>query len=89
MQVQILYGSSITSKEQLHELLAERLAFPSYYGHNLDALHDCLSELSQPIQLIICEKDALCANLGDYGSKFLLVLQDSADENELLQIEYR
>ena len=44
MQVQILYGSSVTSKEQLHALLAERLTFPSYYGHNLDALHDCLCE---------------------------------------------
>lgn len=89
MQVQILYGSSVTSKEQLHALLAERLTFPSYYGHNLDALHDCLCELSQPTQLIICERDILCDNLGSYGSQFLRVLQDSADENELLRIEYR
>lgn len=89
MQVQILYGSSITSKEQLHQLLAERFAFPPYYGKNLDALHDCLCELSQPVQLIISEKEALCKQLGDYGSRFLLVLEDSADENELLQIEYR
>ncbi len=89
MQVQFLYGSMITSKEQLHQLLAERLAFPSYYGHNLDALHDCLCERSIPTQLIISEKEQLCNHLGEYGVKFLLVLDDSADENELLWIEYR
>ena len=89
MQVQILYGSLITSKEQLHSLLAERLSFPSYYGNNLDALHDCLCERSVPTQLLVCEKDALCHNLESYGAKFLRVLEDAATENQLLRIEYR
>ncbi len=89
MQVQILYGSKIQSKEQLHSLLAERLAFPSYYGSNLDALYDCLCERSKAIQLIITEKDALCANLADYGNSFLHVLADAAAENPQLTIEYR
>ena len=89
MQVQILYGSEIQNKEQLHALLVQRLSFPSYYGNNLDALYDCLSERSKAVQLIIAEKDILCVNLADYGKQFLQVLTDAAAENPLLTIEYR
>lgn len=28
-----------------HRAIAGALGFPDYYGHNLDALHDCLSDL--------------------------------------------
>ena len=30
----------------LHRELANALAFPDYYGHNLDALHDCLTDVA-------------------------------------------
>ncbi|MDB6121068.1 MAG: barnase inhibitor [Pedosphaera sp.] len=33
---------------QLHRAFAESLQFPEYYGHNLDALNDCLSDLEIP-----------------------------------------
>lgn len=89
MQVQILYGSEIQSKEQLHVLLAQRLSFPSHYGNNLDALYDCLCERSKAVQLIIAEKEALSENLADYGKQFLQVLTDAAAENPLLTIQYR
>ena len=33
-------------KISLHRYLKEALDFPFYYGGNLDALHDCLTDLS-------------------------------------------
>jgi RNAse (barnase) inhibitor barstar len=33
-------------EDNLHETLATQLAFPAYYGRNLDALNDCLSDLA-------------------------------------------
>ena len=41
----ILDGMSIHNREELHELLAQALGFPAWYGGNMDALFDCLSVL--------------------------------------------
>lgn len=35
---------SFEDKRQFHLYLKEQCAFPEYYGCNLDALYDCLSE---------------------------------------------
>ena len=87
MQVQILYGNEIHSKEQLHELLIQRLPLPAYYGKNLDALHDCLTELSSPLELYIYDVDILCNNLGNYGKQLLNVLEDCQKENAMIRIK--
>lgn len=34
----------LEEKEQSHEYLKEVLELPEYYGNNLDALYDCLTE---------------------------------------------
>ena len=43
-----LDGRALDSREALHQALSALLAFPAYYGKNLDALHDCLTALSGP-----------------------------------------
>ena len=40
----VLDGRALLEKAAGHEYLAERFAFPEYYGKNLDALWDLLSE---------------------------------------------
>ena len=39
----ILDGELMTDRPTVHDLLSEKLAFPEYYGRNLDALYDLLS----------------------------------------------
>lgn len=37
--------SDVTSKDDIHNLLSQALELPEYYGRNLDALYDCLSDI--------------------------------------------
>lgn len=42
----VTLDSSIRTKADLFSTLARSLQFPDYFGHNWDALVDCLSDLS-------------------------------------------
>ena len=46
----VLYGEEM--KENPHEYIKEKLDFPEYYGENLDALFDCLTEISNKTIII-------------------------------------
>ena len=41
----ILDARKLESKKESHIYLKEAFHLPEYYGHNLDALHDCLEEM--------------------------------------------
>ena len=44
MEIITLDCKDIKTAERLHQELAQALHFPDYYGKNLDALFDCLTE---------------------------------------------
>lgn len=35
-----------SKKEELHSYLKKKMKFPDYYGENMDALFDCLTDIS-------------------------------------------
>ena len=41
----VLDGNILADATLVHDYLKEILEFPEYYGKNLDALHDCLTDL--------------------------------------------
>jgi hypothetical protein len=63
--VDSFYCSAWGSEEDMHEALASGLEFPDYYGRNLDALNDCISDLEIPEEsgrvLIFHRYDAFAA----------------------------
>lgn len=73
----------------LHNYLRSALALPVYYGANLDALYDCLTELDAATELVVPAVIADEAHLGWYGEQLLQVLQDAAEENEALTVTIR
>ena len=77
------------SLPMLHKYLHTALALPEYYGANLDALYDCLTEMSEPTELVVPKKVADEAYLGWYGQQFLQMLEDAVAANEALQITLR
>jgi hypothetical protein len=46
MKEHILDGAGVRTKPDFYEAVAEVLSFPEWFGHNLDALYDCLTDLS-------------------------------------------
>lgn len=48
MKTVTLDCTALTTKQQLHAALKEALSFPDWYGGNLDALYDCLTEVDAP-----------------------------------------
>ena len=77
------------SVPSLHNYLRSVLALPVYYGANLDALYDCLTELDAVTELVVPAAIADEAHLGWYGEQLLQVLQDAAEANEALTVTIR
>lgn len=49
----IIDCAGITEKEALIDLFAKKLAFANWFGGNLDALYDCLTDLPEPTHVIL------------------------------------
>ena len=77
----------MTSREQTHYLLSELLELPEYYGRNLDALHDCLTAVTQPTTLCFVNVSDARERLGGFARGLFRVLEDSAEENPCLYVE--
>ena len=74
MKIVLLDGAQIT-----HEALAQRFSFPACYGRNLDALHDCLTDIAEETAIIV-------EHAADADPRILRVLRDSVKENPKLKI---
>lgn len=72
----VLDGKRMTSAEEAHRYLAGALDFPPYYGGNLDALADCLSELGEGVSVELKNAGAMRAQLGGYAESLLRVFED-------------
>lgn len=76
--------SLIGDAEGFHNILAQTLDFPDWYGHNLDALYDCLTELPEPVLLILKNWDAnTCFSMG-----FESVFNDAQADNPDFTVQY-
>lgn len=82
MKQVIIDCRAVSGSAQLHDLLARELDFPDWYGHNLDALYDCLTELDCPAAITLTGLDAV----GDWIDGFADVFSDAAGENPALTV---
>lgn len=68
-------------KKEGHDYLKEVLNFPDYYGKNLDALYDCLTEIGVETKIKLINADLISNDL-------LETFIDASDENTFLEFEY-
>ena len=84
----ILDCERITTGEAFHTAISLALGFPGWYGGNLDALHDLLTERTTDTALQLHGWQNAKAALGPYGTRLEKVLVISARENPCLTIEF-
>ena len=76
-----LDGNLLADITKVHDYLKEVLEFPEYYGKNLDALFDCLTDLAD-VEITITSP----AEDGAIFQKVLRVFKAADRENENLKI---
>lgn len=84
----VLHLEQVTTRSELHNLLEQELHLPEWYGRNLDALWDCLTDLQQETELEVHGRDTFMQNMGDYALRLLRLLRQAAEENENLRIAF-
>ncbi|MBQ8856532.1 MAG: barstar family protein [Lachnospiraceae bacterium] len=76
-----LDGNILANATQVHDYLKEQLDFPEYYGKNLDALHDCLTDLDD-MEITITAPD----EDGAIYQKILRIFKAADRENDSLKL---
>lgn len=87
MQEVTIKVSEFDTVEEIHEYLAEELEFPAYYGKNLSALYDVLTDLSEGVRIIMDLSGTADEELLEEAEKMVEVMEDASEENEYLEIE--
>ncbi len=86
MMMAQLHLQDISGKEELHDRLTQILDLPEYYGRNLDALYDVLTDRGEQTILWVYPDEDADARLGGYLSALLDTLRDAAAENPAVSV---
>ena len=76
MKIVLLDGEKIKSSADMHRAFKKALHFPDWYGNNLDALNDMLTEATDEIGVILVNTDKLAESLGWRWEMLLRLLVD-------------
>jgi len=82
----VIDGKQIENREMLHQTLKEALDFPEWYGNNLDAMYDLLTDMQEEVTIELRDQEQLEAHLGAYAKAFLRALKDAASEQKMIHI---
>lgn len=77
----VLTNEKIGSRESMASYMKEALQLPEYFGGNLDALCDLLSEVSEETVFEIEDSELARMPEDGYAAKTLKVLARACDEN--------
>ncbi|MBO6196240.1 MAG: barstar family protein [Butyrivibrio sp.] len=80
--------SNVTTKSELHDILAKELPLPEHYGHNLDALYDVLTETTEAWNIIIYNTSAMEHENPDYLNRLKKLTSRARKESGNLKIRF-
>ncbi len=86
MKKYVIDASGIQSESDMHDAIANALQFPDYYGRNLDALYDCLTDIREDSEIRILGWKNMKKVLGEKALAFRSVFRDAAAADRHLKI---
>lgn len=76
----------VRGPQDLHQRIAEALCAPDYYGYNLDALYDLLTEMSESAKICFVNTGDAWQIMPGTCTRLQRVCRDAAEENEDIAI---
>lgn len=80
--------SEVTTKEELQELLVKELPLPDYYGRNLDAFNDVLTEFGNGWNIIFYNTKRAGIKLGKYYDALRRLCSEASEDMTDLKIRF-
>ena len=82
----VIDGNHMKSKEEMHDHLKQVFDLPYYYARNLDSLYQILIKETDPLEIVLENKESIA--LG-YGDALVLLLKDLASKNNNYRFEVK
>ena len=86
MKIITMDCGQLKSAPEFHDALAVAMEFPDYYGKNLDALFDCLTDIHQEQELVLLNWHPFSYAVKDYAEKLMYVFRCACQENTRLTV---
>jgi len=86
MRLVELDGNRISHMYEIHDAFAAALHFPEYYGRNLDALYDCLTDLHEETVVGISAPSALKEKLVSHYGRLMNLLSQVEEDNPFIRV---
>ncbi len=80
--------AGVITRDELHETLAKALLLPDYYGKNLDALYDVLTEQGEGWNIIFYNCTDMEKEMPDYLGRLKKMSGQAQEETDDLQIRF-
>ena len=77
----VIDGKAVTDMDALQDFFARELDLPEWYGRNLDALYDCLTDPGPEVEIVLENQETLLENLGLGYWRLVRMLADAAEES--------
>lgn len=89
MRTIYLKSSNMLTKKQVHKYFKKVFDLPEYYGNNLDALWDVLTERIEETKIVLDNEDLLMENLSEYGESIIELFEDLSNDYDNYSFEIR
>ena len=82
----IIDGKAVQTREDVYNTAVRAMSPPEWFGRNLDALWDLLTDLCDPLTVVVIETDLLREHLGSFADTLLKLLAQAAERENITLI---